>query len=156
MAEIEQRRRHGFFFWFVAALVGAFALIQLVPYGRDHSNPPVTQEPAWDSAGTRSLARAACFDCHSDETTWYWFTNVAPLSWLVQHDVDEGRAVLNFSEWNRPQEGAGDVAEIIRDGEMPPWYYSLVHPSAKLSDAEKRRLIDGFSATFAASPPLGG
>jgi hypothetical protein len=74
----------------------------------------------------------------------------------VQHDVDEGRAVLNFSEWNRPQEGAGDVAEIIRDGEMPPWYYSLVHPSAKLSDAEKRRLIDGFSATFAASPPLGG
>ncbi len=137
------------------ALLGLFVLIQLVPYGHDHSNPPVTAEPAWDSPQTRALAAAACFDCHSNETTWPWYTSVAPFSWLTQNDVDSGRATLNFSEWDRPQE-AGDVAEVIAGGEMPPWYYRLIHSGARLSDQERQQLIAGFRATFQASPPIGG
>ena len=134
-------------------LVGAFLLIQVIPYGRDHTNPPVTAEPAWDSQRTHALAQAACFDCHSNETEWPWYTNVAPLSWLTQRDVDEGRDALNFSEWDRPQK-AEEVAEVIREGEMPPWSYTILHPGARLSDPEKERLIAGLQATFLASPPI--
>jgi mono/diheme cytochrome c family protein len=135
----------------VVVLVGAFLLIQLIPYGRDHTNPPVVAEPAWDSPATRELAAAACFDCHSNETEWPWYTSVAPISWLTQHDVEEGRATLNFSEWNRPPE-TGEVSEAIREGSMPPWYYRLLHPAARLSDAELEQLIAGLEATFRASP----
>jgi len=62
-------------------ILGILVLIQLIPYGHAHSNPPVTQEPAWDSPETRALAESSCFDCHSNETTWYWYTYVAPFSW---------------------------------------------------------------------------
>jgi cytochrome c551/c552 len=134
-----------------------FVLIQAVPYGRDHSNPRVTLEPRWDSARTRALAQSACFDCHSNLTKWRWYSNVAPMSWLVQSDVDGGRSTLNFSEWDRPQEtDTGDIAEAIRGGSMPPWFYTPLHPDAKLSSAEQDALIRGLDATFAASPPRGG
>ena len=73
-----------------------FGLIQLVPYGRNHQNPPVVQEPTWADADTRVIAQRACFDCHSNETMWPWYTNIAPFSWLVQRDVEEGRSKLNF------------------------------------------------------------
>src|SRR5574340_945670 len=78
----------------VATLVvlAGFLLIQLVPYGRNHTNPPVTGEPRWDSPQTRALAARACFDCHSNETKWRWYSNIAPISWLIQRDVDSGRA----------------------------------------------------------------
>ena len=138
-------------------LVVLFALIQAVPYGRSHSNPPVTQEPKWDSAQTRALAQRACFDCHSNLTKWRWYSNIAPISWLVQRDVDGGRGTLNFSEWNKPMDSsAGDVADAIRSGSMPPWFYVLLHSGAKLSSAEKDALVRGLDATFAASPPKGG
>jgi hypothetical protein len=135
------------------SIVGLLVLIQLVPYGRDHTNPPASAEPAWDSARTRALADAACFDCHSNETRWPWYTNVAPFSWLTQNDVDNGREALNFSEWDRPQE-AEELAEVISDGEMPPWYYRLLHSAADLSDREKQQLIDGLRATLRASPAI--
>lgn len=137
-------------------LLATFALIQVIPYGHDHSNPPITGQPAWDSATTRALVGTACFDCHSNQTQWYWYTNIAPFSWFVQHDVEEGRAALNFSEWDRPQEDAGDVAESIREGSMPPWYYYAVHWAAKLSPNEQAQLIAGLQRTVQASPPVGG
>ncbi|MBK9974986.1 MAG: heme-binding domain-containing protein [Planctomycetes bacterium] len=132
-------------------LLGALALaaaIQLVPYGRDHSNPAVATEPKWDSAATRDLAKRACFDCHSNETEWPWYSHVAPVSWLVQRDVNEGRSELNFSEWNRPQKNGQKAAKEVRDGEMPMWIYLPTHPQARLSDAEKQALIQGLEATF--------
>ena len=138
------------------SLLGAFLLIQVIPYGRDHTNPPITAEPAWDSPSTRLLVAAACFDCHSNEAAWPWYTSVAPFSWLTQRDVEEGRDALNFSEWDRPQGEVYEVAESIREGGMPPWYYRFLHSGARLSDAEKERLIDGLRATFLASPPVGG
>lgn len=84
--------------------------IQAVLYGRQHSNPPVVAEPKWDAPQTRSLAARACFDCHSNETVWPWYSNFAPISWLVQRDVDEGRRALNFSEEPRA-EGSPRVGE---------------------------------------------
>ena len=132
----------------VVGLIAVFALIQLVPYGREHTNPPVRAEPSWDSKRTRQLAVDACFACHSNQTRWPWYSSVAPSSWLTQNDVDEGRSVLNFSEWDRPQE-AGEAAEAVRDGEMPPWQFEVLHPEARLSDSEKQDLIRGLEATLA-------
>src|SRR5512134_1372664 len=120
----------------ILAVVVLFLLIQLVPYGRNHNNPPVVGEPAWDSPQTRLLAQRACFDCHSNETQWPWYSNVAPMSWLVQRDVDEGRDRLNFSEWGQGEQEVDDVGETIREGEMPPVNYVLLHPLAKLSAQE--------------------
>jgi mono/diheme cytochrome c family protein len=137
----------------VVVALGAFALIQLVPYGRDHTNPPVVAEPAWDSARTEALARDACFACHSNETEWPWYTNVAPMSWLVQHDVDEGRATLNFSDWNRGQFELEDIGDVVREGEMPPTQYTLIHADARLTDAERQQLAAGLEATVRSSPP---
>src|SRR6478735_10619944 len=95
--------------WTLVALGIGCVAIQFVPYGHAHTNPPVRLEPAWDSPQTRELAARACFDCHSNLTKWPWYSNVAPVSWLIQRDVDGGRAALNFSEWNKPQDGAGDI-----------------------------------------------
>lgn len=125
-----------------------FVLIQFVPYGRLHSNPPVTSEPQWDSARTRGLAVDACFSCHSNETKWPWYSNVAPISWLLQRDVDTGRAELNFSEWNREQDEAKDAAESVAEGEMPPLRYEIVNSRARLTDVERRDLIRGLRATL--------
>ncbi|HZP29235.1 MAG TPA: heme-binding domain-containing protein [Acidimicrobiia bacterium] len=142
--------------WVIAAGALLFLFAQAVPYGRSHTNPPVKAEPTWDSPQTRALASRACFDCHSNLTKWPWYSNVAPVSWLVQRDVDGGRSALNFSEWNRPQDGAGDIAEAISGGSMPPWFYPLMHPHANLSKADQQRLIAGLAATLRHSPPPGG
>ncbi len=140
--------------WVVAILVIGFVVIQLIPYGRDHSNPPVVNEPAWDSARTKQLTRQACFDCHSNETVWPWYANIAPASWLVYRDVQDGRRRVNFSEWPAnlsPQAGAiiGDAsAEQVTSGEMPPIQYRLAHSDARLSDAEKQALAAGLRRTL--------
>lgn len=123
-------------------------LIQLVPYGRAHANPPVVQEPKWDSPRTRELASRACYDCHSNETTWPWYSNVAPFSWLVQDHVDDGRETLNFSEWNKTWKEADEAAEVVREGEMPLWNYVMLHPEAKLTPAEQEELAKGLAATL--------
>ena len=154
------------------AIVAIFLLIQLVPYGRNHTNPPVVKEPAWDSPQTQALFQQACADCHSNNTTWYWYSNIAPFSWLIQRDVDEGRARLNYSECGVPRprreggfegrsnfpnvtpppggfqprfEGGGDVSEVILRGSMPPIQYTLIHPSANLSTAERQALAQGLA-----------
>ena len=154
--ERRPKRRARWLLWIAGGAVALFLLAQAVPYGRSHTNPPTTAEPRWNSPQTRELAARACFDCHSNLTTWPWYSNVAPVSWLTQRDVDGGRSSLNFSEWNKPQDGAGDVADAISGGSMPPWFYPLMHPKAKLSHADKQRLIAGLAATFRNSPPIGG
>ncbi len=144
-------------FFVVVGGIGLLALAQAVPYGRGHGNPPVTKEPAWDSPQTRSLAVDACFDCHSNLTRWPWYSNVAPESWLIQRDVDDGRSTLNFSEWDKPQDvDVGEIAEAVSGGGMPPWYYRLLHAKSRLSKREKQQLIDGLTKTLRASPPIPG
>jgi mono/diheme cytochrome c family protein len=132
----------------IAGLVVLFAAIQLVPYGRDHANPAVQQEPNWDSPQTRQLAVAACFDCHSNQTQWPWYSNIAPVSWLIQHDVEEGRRALNFSEWGNRHAEVDEIPEVIHRGSMPPSYYGLIHPPAQLTSAQTETLIQGIQATF--------
>ncbi|MEX1092745.1 MAG: heme-binding domain-containing protein [Acidimicrobiia bacterium] len=133
--------------WGLATVLVAALAAQVVPYGRDHTNPPVVAEPQWDSSQTRDLAVRACFDCHSNETEWPWYTNIAPVSWLIQSDVDEGREELNFSEWDREQEGE-EAAETVREGSMPPNAYLLTHPTARLTEAELAELTDGLLEMF--------
>ena len=124
-------------------------LIQLIPYGKDHSNPPVTGEPVWDSERTQELFSRSCRDCHSNETVWPWYTHVAPASWLAQFDVEHGREKFNVSEWGRPGKNEGDeAAEEVRKGKMPPFFYIPLHPEAKLSETERQELLDGLIATF--------
>jgi cytochrome c551/c552 len=134
--------------WIGVVLVVA---IQFVPYGHDRTNPPVVAEPRWDSPATRALAQRACFDCHSHETTWPAYSRVAPISWLVVSDVNEGRDKLNFSAWKPP--GEPDVVpKEVRGGGMPPWYYTPMHAAARLSEAERTALADGLAATIAGRP----
>ena len=94
------------------------------------------QSPPGDSPGTRTLAKQACFDCHSNETEWPAYSRVGPVSWLIQRDVSEGRAVLNFAEWQRPQEEATEAAEEVLGGEMPLRIYRLMHAHARLNAAD--------------------
>lgn len=122
-----------------ALVLGALLLaLQLVPYGRDHSNPSVIRDAPWPTAEGRRLAVAACYDCHSNQTKWPWYSHVAPMSWLVQRDVERGRAELNFSAWDGD---ADDAADAVEDGSMPPRNYTLLHPDARLSAEEKAALL---------------
>lgn len=130
-----------------------FVAIQFIPYGRDHVNPPAVAEPAWDKPSTREATRGACFDCHSNHTVWPAYAKVAPISWLLQHDVEEGRAALNFTEWQRPQEHAKDVREQVGENHMPPLIYRVMHSGARMSAEERAALAESLARTIAASPP---
>jgi hypothetical protein len=135
--------------YFLGGLVALLLLMQLVPYGRDHTNPPVIKEPNWDSPRTRELAVRACFDCHSNQTKWPWYSKYAPLSWVVQRHVDEGRTVLNFSDWTHDWERAkGQASANVLLGDMPLASYKFLHPEAKLSQSEKVELAKGLAETF--------
>lgn len=138
----------------VLALLVTGTVIQLIPYGRNHANPPVVREPAWDSPATRALAKKACFDCHSHETVWPWYSRIAPVSWLVYRDVVEGREHLNFSDWQgsrRKGENINEITKEVTEGEMPPLQYYIAHPEAKLDGRSKQLLLEGLAATVAAS-----
>jgi mono/diheme cytochrome c family protein len=130
------------------SLLGLALAIQLVPYGRDHQNPPSAQEPEWDHPRTRELVFRVCRDCHSNETQWPWYSFVAPASWLVQRDVEEGRSHFNVSEWDGSQDHGDDAAEMVREAEMPPWFYLPLHAEARLTDTERDELVAGLVATF--------
>jgi hypothetical protein len=131
------------------AFVAVFALIQAVPYGRSHSNGPVTSEPKWSSPQTRELMVRACFGCHSNEVKYPSYANVAPISWAVQNHVDEGRSKVNYSEFTTNSEGVRNTIEVIQEGSMPPSYYTNFgrHPEAKLTADERNTLIAGLKAT---------
>ncbi len=130
-----------------AGLVIVALAIQVVPYGRDHSNPPVRAEPQWGSPRTAELVRRAGYDCHSNEVEWPWYSSVAPMSWIALGHGDEGRDELNFSEWDREQE-IDEIVESVVDGEMPTWDYRLINSKGRLSEAEKDELIRGLRLTF--------
>jgi mono/diheme cytochrome c family protein len=130
-------------FWVVIVTVLLALLMQLIPLPGRNNNPPVVAEPNWDSSQTRALVKRTCFDCHSNESRWPLYGYVAPVSWLIYNDVMTGRSRLNFSEWNRPQRGVGEIVSVIQEGEMPPAIYLPMHPSARLTNAEKQQLITG-------------
>ncbi len=143
----------------IAAAFVAFLALQLVPVWALQTNPPVVSEPNWDSPQTRALAQRACFDCHSNETVWPWYSHVAPVSWLTALNTLRGRRSLNFSELNSAaavgggegfggRRGVREVGEKISSGEMPPADYVWLHPTAQPTDAEKQQLIAGLQASL--------
>jgi hypothetical protein len=128
----------------VAALIGA----QLVPI--DRTNPV---SPASDSISAvstlpseaRTTLERACFDCHSNQTSWPWYSRLAPASWLIADDVHSARSYMNFSEWGRYDQSEKAhllllAARLVRAGDMPPLRYRLLHPAARLSSADVDRL----------------
>jgi hypothetical protein len=130
--------------WIPVAAVGLFAAMQLVRPAQ--TNPPVTAELATPPE-VRTLLRKACYDCHSNESTWPWYSHVAPVSWLVARDVDEGRRELNFSTWGemkpeRKLKKFREIAKEVEEGEMPMAIYVLLHGHAELSAAERKTIVD--------------
>ena len=133
----------------ILTLIALFVVIQFIPYGKDHTNPKVVAEPKWDSPKTKEIFMKACGDCHSNETKWPWYSDVAPISWSVYHHVVEGREHFNVSMWGEQKKNDGDEAvEEVTEGEMPLQSYLLAHPEARLSDAEKQLFIEGLKKTF--------
>jgi len=132
-----------------ASILVMLPVIQAVPYGRAHSNPPITGEPQWSSPLTRELMARACFGCHSNEVEYPSYASVAPISWVVEAHVAEGREKVNYSEFDQRQRGADETIEVIEEGSMPPAYYTRFgrHPEAKLTSAELQELIDGLRLT---------
>ena len=130
--------------WILLGVAVAFLAIQLVPV--DRSNPPVESEvPA--SPTVRVILRRACYDCHSHETVWPWYSHVAPVSWLVARDVRKGREELNFSTWNqipiqRQVKKLKESWKEVEEGEMPPWYYVSMHRDATLTAEDRTALRD--------------
>lgn len=118
------------------AAAGLLLAIQVVPVER--TNPPV-EAPVAAPAEVASILRRACFDCHSHETIWPPQAYLAPVSWLVSHDVSEGREELNFSRWTRVdlKRVAKKLPKEVEEKEMPPWFYVVAHPEARLSDADR-------------------
>jgi hypothetical protein len=111
----------------------------------DRSNPSVradlTAEP-----DVKSVLRRVCYNCHSNETVWPWYSGLAPVSWLVGNDVKEGRKHLNFSEWGNYDSGTQfhklrGIEEELQAGEMPPWYYSLAHRDSRLNASEQSLIV---------------
>ena len=128
--------------------IGLFVGLQFVPYARDHASPPKRVEPNWDSPETRETFFRVCRDCHSNETSWPWYAYVAPVSWLVRYDVDEGRSHFNVSDWGRDPQHGDEAAKMVREGKMPLWFYLPLHPEARLSPEERSRFIRGLERTF--------
>jgi len=127
----------------------AFVLIQLIPadlpevvhINKDDilANNPVPNDIAL-------LLRETCYDCHSNETVYPWYSYVAPISFLVSQDTKEAREHLNFSKWESlskldKAEALDDLVEEIEEGEMPLWQYTYLHPQANLSDEDREKIV---------------
>jgi len=120
------------------------------------TNPPVISDfitAARPPASVAVAIRAACYDCHSHETIWPWYSRIAPVSWLVVSDTDEGRDHLDFSDW--PDEAAraakkmDRINEVLGYREMPPKKYTLIHAAARLTETQRKEIMDWTDATAA-------
>ncbi len=109
------------------------------------------------NAEVANTLKIACYDCHSNQPTYPWYTNIAPLSWWIKHHIDEGSHHLNFSEWGtykdkRKHHKLEECIEMIEEGEMPMSSYTIMHGDAKLTDAQKLQLVEFFKALKNAMP----
>jgi hypothetical protein len=121
-------------------------LLQFLPVGRLGANPPVTRDAPWPDGRARELAVAACYDCHSNRTRRPLYSRLAPISWLIARDVEQGREKLNFSTWEGSGGDARDAAETVVEGSMPPRRYLPLHADARLSEDERRLLVEALEA----------
>ncbi len=128
--------------------VVAVAVVAMQLIAVEKTNPPVRGDiPA--PPAVKATLRAACYDCHSNQTRWPWYGAAAPVSWLVAHEVNEGRRRLNFSDWEDYAADPGtarhkleEIADFVGNGAMAPWYYRMMHPQARLSPVQRATIID--------------
>ncbi len=95
------------------------------------------------------ILQTACYDCHSNQPTFPWYTNIAPVSWWIKHHIDEGSHHLNFSEWGtyaskRKHHKLEECVELLENSEMPLASYTWMHQEAKLTDAQRLVLVNWF------------
>lgn len=124
------------------------SVIQFIPV--DKTNPPVDSQKDYFSIvnlpeNVKNILKKSCFDCHSNETVYPWYSNVAPISWFLKNHINEGREHVNFSEWGnysaeKQKNIVEDCAEEISENEMPLSTYTLLHSDAKL-DKEKLQIL---------------
>jgi len=133
--------------WAALVLAVGFALLQFTNPAR--TNPAVLNDITATNPPPpeiNALLHAACYDCHSYETIWPLYSRIAPSSWLVVSDVNEGRKHLNFSEWPKDhadiEKKLDRINEELDDREMPPKKYTLLHPDARLTEAQHKQLMD--------------
>lgn len=123
-------------------VVVVLVAMQLITFER--TNPPVTGEiRAPDEV--KAVLKRACWDCHSNQSVYPWYSRVAPASWLVHRDVVDGRRHLNFSEWSqvpadRRERKQKRCWKEASEGDMPPWFYLPLHSEAQLSEADRKTL----------------
>ena len=125
-------------------LAAALILAQFIQ--PDRTNPPADPSTSFEAVAkppheVAAVLGRACADCHSNHTVWPWYSRVSPASWLVASDVKQGRAKLNFSQWNiygpeMTRIKLGEICEELRKGEMPPMYYVPMHPETKVTPSE--------------------
>ncbi|NIP39470.1 MAG: heme-binding protein [Candidatus Dadabacteria bacterium] len=130
--------------YFLVIIIVLLFLIQLVPVAR--TNPPVTSDIE-TSSDLKKIFKRACYDCHSNETKWPWYSKVAPPSWFVINHINEGRDEYNFSTWDKyslekKSEIIEEIWEEVDEGKMPLWSYIILHPEAKLSAQDKKVIYD--------------
>ena len=116
----------------------------------ERTNPPLNPEGTFEVVAKPgpeviSIVRRACYDCHSNSTVWLWYSRVVPVFWLVAEDVVDGRAYLNFSQWNLLSPEAAKqrmmgACEEVRRGDMPLWQYRIIHPEARLTEEDVRTI----------------
>ena len=126
--------------YFIIILIVLLFLIQLVPVAR--TNPPVTSDIE-ATADVKKIFKRACYDCHSNESSWPWYSKIAPSSWFVINHVNEARDEYNFSTWDENSQGKKseiieEIWEEVDEGKMPLWSYLLLHPQAELSTDDKK------------------
>jgi hypothetical protein len=133
--------------WILASALALFAALQL--FNPSRSNPPVKTDfiaAASPPTSVTASIRAACYDCHSHETVWPLYARIAPVSWLIASDVNEGRKHLNFSDWPvdtaRAAKNLDRMNEVVDYREMPPKKYTLLHAEARLSEAQRKAVLD--------------
>lgn len=130
-------------------------LLILIQFIRvDQTNPESNSESNYFVVASvptqvQSIMRESCFDCHSNQTVYPWYSKVAPASWFLNNHIKEGREKINFSEWDiyalEDQINIhSECIEVIQENEMPLKSYTLIHSKARLSDEEKAALIQWF------------
>ena len=140
--------------WILPGAFAIFALLQLFNPAR--TNPPVKSDfvaAAHPPAAVAGAIRAACYDCHSYETKWPWYARVAPVSWLIASDVNDGRDHLDLSDWPAEPDNAARRLDRINEAldyrEMPPKKYTLIHADARLTEAQRKEIMDWTDAEAA-------
>lgn len=130
-----------------ALVISLFILLTLavaIQFVRpDRTNPRVVAPIAFGDPSVERIFRRSCFDCHSHETRWPWYSSFAPISWLVVYDIKEAREHMNFSNWTESDADIyEEICEEVEEGKMPLRKYVLLHPDARLSEPDRKAICD--------------